>query len=109
MFGGKARGKGMETIQQDAPKDLSMHGVHSRKKRALPTDMSVSAMARPIASAAVYPIGGHGAHVHSFKKGRAQKKGRLWQTTMAGLLSSARFLAASSWSKSARGMASSYL
>ena len=53
MFGGKARGKGMETIQQDAPKDLSMHGMHGRKKRPRPTDMSVSAMARPIASAAV--------------------------------------------------------
>ena len=65
-------------------------------KRVSPPHTSVSAMARPTASAAVYPKGGQGAHVHSPKNGRAQKKGRLWQTTIAGRLSLARFLAASS-------------
>ena len=42
-----------------------------------PTHMSVSAIALPIARAALYPIGGQGAQVSQWFMGRAQKGGKL--------------------------------
>lgn len=48
------------------------------------THMSVSAMALPTATAALYPTGGQGAHESQWCLGRAQKGGRLWHTTMLG-------------------------